>query len=74
MSAMKMFALFLLIGGALALAYGGFSFTTETHDIKMGSLEVSVDEKKRVNIPMWAGGSAIVLGGLLLAFGTGRRS
>jgi hypothetical protein len=53
----------------LALAYGGFSYTDDTTAVKLGPLELSVKEKKTVNVPVWAGVGAIVVGGLLLAFG-----
>jgi hypothetical protein len=51
------------------LLYGGFSYTKETHDVKIGPIELSVKEKQDVNIPVWAGIGAIVVGGLLLVFG-----
>ena len=52
--------------GVLALLYGGFSYTKETHTADLGPLHISVAEKERVNVPMWAGVGAIVIGGLLL--------
>ena len=66
MNGSRMAAIILIIGGVLALAYGGFTYTKETHDVKLGPIELSVKEKKTVNIPMWAGIGAIVLGGVLL--------
>jgi len=69
MNAQKLVAIVLVIGGALGLAYGGFSYTSETHQADIGSLHLSVDETKHVSIPVWAGIGAIVLGGLLLAVG-----
>jgi hypothetical protein len=69
MSAQKMAAIVLVIAGVLGLAYGGFSYTKETHQADVGSLHLSIDESRRVNIPVWAGISAIVIGGLLLAAG-----
>ena len=73
MNGLKGIALALIIGGALALAYGGFTYTQETHDVKLGPLEFSVKEKKQVNIPIWAGIGAIVAGGLMLVMG-GRKA
>ncbi|OGB25805.1 MAG: hypothetical protein A3I66_05385 [Burkholderiales bacterium RIFCSPLOWO2_02_FULL_57_36] len=70
MNTIKVTALALIIAGALALAYGGFSYTQETHDVKLGPLEFSVKEKKQVNIPIWAGIGAIVAGGVLLVMGS----
>lgn len=66
MNSMKMLAIALLVAGVLALAYGGFSYTKETHDADIGSLHLSMDETERVNIPMWAGLGLVVLGGVLL--------
>jgi TRAP-type C4-dicarboxylate transport system permease small subunit len=66
MSAQKMIALVLLVGGILGVVYGGFSYTKETHTADLGPLHFSVAEKERVNVPMWAGVGAIVIGGVLL--------
>jgi TRAP-type C4-dicarboxylate transport system permease small subunit len=64
---MRMIAIVLLAVGVLALAYGGFSYTRQTHDAKIGPLEISVTEKERVNVPVWAGVALVVVGaGLLL--------
>ena len=72
MDTTKIIAIVLIIAGALSLAYGQFSFTKETHQAKIGPLELSVKEKETVNIPVWLGGGAIALGVVLLVAG-GRR-
>jgi hypothetical protein len=69
MSGIKIVGIVLIVAGVLALGYGSFSYTKETHDIKLGSVELSVKDKETVNIPVWAGVAAIVAGGLLLFFG-----
>ena len=66
MNAVKIAAILLIGAGVLGLVYGGFSYTTETHEAKVGLLELSVQEKQKVNVPVWAGVGAIVLGGGLL--------
>ncbi len=66
MSALKIAAIVLLVGGIVALAYGGFTYTRTTHDAKIGPLEFSVKDKERVNVPVWAGVAAIVAGSALL--------
>ncbi|HEY3153889.1 MAG TPA: hypothetical protein VGK65_19670 [Candidatus Binatia bacterium] len=66
MDAVKIVAMILIVAGILALAYGSFSYTKETHEAKIGPLELSVKEKETVNIPVWAGVGAIVVGGILL--------
>ena len=72
MTPIKLVALALIVAGALGLAYGGFSYTKDTTVVKLGPIEVTAKENKTVNVPMWAGIGAIVVGGLLLAVG-GRR-
>jgi len=66
MNAVRIIALVLIIGGAFGLAYGGFSYTKEDHQAKIGPIDISVQEKQRVNVPMWVGIGAIVVGGALL--------
>ncbi len=66
MSAVKILAIALLAAGTLGLVYGNFSYTKETHKANIGSLELSVKDKETVNVPIWAGVGAIVVGGLLL--------
>jgi Na+/H+ antiporter NhaC len=69
MNTVKVIAIILIIAGVLGLVYGGFSYTKDTTVVKLGPLEVSAKEKQTVNVPMWTGVGAIVIGGLLLVFG-----
>lgn len=69
MNAMKIVAIVLIVAGILGLVYGGFSYTQETHQAKLGPFEMSVKDKERVNVPVWAGVAAIVVGGALLVMG-----
>jgi TRAP-type C4-dicarboxylate transport system permease small subunit len=69
MNAVKMAAVVLIAAGVLGLVYGGFSYTKDTHEAKLGPLELSVKDKETVNVPVWAGVGAIVIGGALLLVG-----
>ncbi len=69
MTPVKIFAIVLIIAGVLGLAYGGFSFTKETHKAEVGPLKFSLQEKERVNVPQWAGIAAIIAGVVLLVAG-----
>ena len=69
MSMMKIIAIVLIVAGALGLAYGGFTYTQTTQEAKVGPIEISVDENKTVNIPLWASGAAVAVGSVLLLFG-----
>jgi hypothetical protein len=72
MNAIKGIAFALILAGILSLMYGGFSYTKETHQAKLGPIELTVQDKERVNIPVWAGVGAILIGGALLGFGSKR--
>jgi len=69
MNAIKVAAIALILAGMLGLAYGGFSYTKDTHQAKLGPIELSVTEKQTVNVPVWAGVGAILIGGMLLLGG-----
>ncbi len=73
MNAIRVAGLALIVAGLLAAVYGGFGVTTQTHQTRLGPIELSVSERQNVNIPLWAGLAAIVGGGLLLALGGHRR-
>lgn len=69
MNPSKLIGIVLIAFGALGLVYGGFSYTKETTGLKIGPMELKVQEKKTVNVPMLLSGGAIVLGAFLLVFG-----
>jgi TRAP-type C4-dicarboxylate transport system permease small subunit len=69
MNASRLVAIVLIAAGVLALAYGGFTYTKKTHEAQIGTLELSVQEKETVNIPLWAGVAAIIGGAALLLVG-----
>lgn len=66
MNAVKMLAIVLIIAGGLGLLYGGFTYTKDTHQAKIGPIELSVKDTETVNIPVWAGIASMVAGALLL--------
>ena len=73
MDSIKIMAVILIVAGLAGISYGKFSYTKETHDIKLGPLEMSVAEKQTVNIPLWAGLGAIAAGGGLLIYAAGKK-
>ena len=72
MNGSKLIAIALLVSGVLAVAYGGFSYTEEHTPVKVGPVELSLEERKDVNVPLWAGLAIIVAGGLVFALGSRR--
>lgn len=69
MNATRLVAIALIIAGALALVYGGFSYTKDRTAVKLGPIELSVKENKTVSVPLWVGVGAILVGGVLLVVG-----
>ncbi len=69
MNSTTILAIVLIVAGTLGLVYDQFSFTKETHQAKIGPIELSVKEKETVNVPKWLGGGAVVLGIVLLVVG-----
>jgi uncharacterized membrane protein len=68
MNTVKVLAIILIIAGMLGLVYGNFTYTRETQEAKLGPLELTIKDTQTVNIPVWAGVTAIVTGGALLFF------
>lgn len=66
MNAVKILAIALIVAGGLGLMYGGFTYTKDTHEAKVGPIELSIKDKETVNIPIWAGVGAIAVGVVLL--------
>ncbi|MCU1330833.1 MAG: putative rane protein [Bryobacterales bacterium] len=73
MNPVKIIGTILIAAGVLGLIYGSFSYTKDTTAVKLGPIELSVKEKQTVNIPVWAGAGAIVVGALLLVLGGKKR-
>ncbi|WP_296893251.1 hypothetical protein [Thiobacillus sp.] len=66
MNAVKILAIALIVAGGLGLLYGEFTYTKDTHEAKLGPIELSIKDKETVNIPIWAGVGAIAVGVVLL--------
>ena len=69
MNMVKVVGILLIVAGILGVVFSSFSFTKQTHEAKLGPIELSVKEKQTVNIPVWASVAAIIVGGALLVVG-----
>lgn len=65
----KILGIALIVAGTLGLVYGGFTYTKERRDVKLGPVQLSLKAKERVNVPVWAGVGAIAIGVVLLLVG-----
>lgn len=63
---LRIIGIVLIVGGAVALGVGSFSYTQEKTALKAGPLELKVQDKETIAIPPWASGGAIALGVVLL--------
>ena len=72
MNLRKLLGIVLLAAGTLVLIYRGFTYTSEKHTAHLGSIDFQLKEKKRLEIPVWAGVGAIVVGAALLVLPRGR--
>lgn len=69
MNPVKLIGIILIVLGGLGLAYGGFTYTKETTGVKLGPIELKVQEKETVNVPLIVSAGAIALGVFLLVLG-----
>ena len=69
MNPVKLIGIIMIAAGGLGLMYGGFSYTKESTGVKLGPIELKVQEKETVNVPMAVSAGAIVLGLLLVVIG-----
>lgn len=67
MQGTKLVGVVLLVLGILAVAYGGFSYTKQTDNVNLGPIHIEVQDKERVNVPLWAGVLVAIAGGVILA-------
>jgi hypothetical protein len=71
--ALTFLGLALILAGALALAYGGISYTKGERLLNAGPFKASVNRQKRVAIPRWVGGAMLAGGVVSLIAGVRRR-
>ena len=66
---MKVLGIVLMVAGVLALAYGGFSYTTHKKAVDMGPLQVERTQEHTVFLPPLVGIGALAIGGVLVFAG-----
>jgi hypothetical protein len=60
----------IIAAGVLGLIYGGFTYTKNAGEAKIGPIELTMNRKETVNVPVWVGVGALIVGaGLLFAGG-----
>ena len=69
MNALRLTGAIQIVLGLAGFFTGGFSFTKETTQAKIGPLELTVKDKESVNVPQWLSLGAIALGAVVLVLG-----
>ncbi|MGW8169369.1 MAG: hypothetical protein ACWGHH_05140 [Sulfurovaceae bacterium] len=70
MKTIKIVGIVLIVAGILGAVFGGFSYTKQTQEVKMGPIEMTVKDRQTIDIPIWVSMSVMVLGGALLFLGS----
>ncbi len=69
---MKLLGIILIALGLVALAYQGFSYTTDEKVVDLGPLEVTAEKEKTIPLPPVLGGLALA-GGVVLVVAAGKK-
>ena len=69
MNPTKLIGIILIVAGCLGLVYGGFSYTKGTTGVKLGPIELKVQEKETIAVPLIVSAGGIALGVFLLVVG-----
>ena len=70
---MKMAGIVLIVLGALALAYGGFSYTKREKIVDLGPIQATAETKETVPLPPILGAVALVGGIVMVVAGSRKR-
>ena len=70
---MKIIGICLIVVGVLALAFGGFSYTTRERVVDLGPLKVDADKEHSLPVAPIAGVAALV-GGIAMVLAGSRRA
>jgi len=69
MRIMTIIGILLIVVGAIALLYGGISYTKEERVIDIGPLRAETQERKTIPVPPIVGGIAVASGVILIVGG-----
>ena len=66
---MRVFGIVLVVLGLIALVHGTFFVTRDEKKAELGPIKVSVEERERFHVPVWASVLTVLAGGGLIAAG-----
>ena len=74
MKSTTVLGILLVVLGALALAYQGFSYTHQEKVLDVGPIHATREDREHVNLPPIVGGLALLGGVVLLVVGARKNS
>ncbi len=66
---MKILGLILIVAGILMFIFPEFNYTEREKLVKIGRVEITKNENKTINWPVYAGAAAVIAGVILLVAG-----
>ena len=69
---MKIVGIILIVVGAIALAYGGITYTSREKVLDIGPIEATAEREKTIPLPPVLGGLAVA-GGIVLLVAASRK-
>ena len=69
MKSTTLLGIVLVVLGALALVYQGFSYTREKNVIDIGPIHATAETREHIPLPPFVGGLALAAGAILLVMG-----
>lgn len=70
---MKIVGIILIVVGAIALAYGGITYTSREKVLDIGPIEATAEREKTIPLPPLLGGLAVAGGIVLLVAGSRKK-
>ena len=70
MKPMMIVGILFLVLGVVSLGYQGFTYTTKEKVVDLGPVQITADKEKTIPLPPVLGGSALVVGLVLLVMGS----
>lgn len=70
---MKIVGIILIVVGAIALAYGGITYTSREKVLDIGPIEATAEREKTIPLPPVLGGLAVAGGIVLLVAGSRKK-
>ena len=73
MNIVTIIGIILIVLGVVGLIYGGISYTSTKNVVDLGSVQLTVDQKKEIPLSPFFGAGAVAAGVILMIIGRRKR-